>query len=101
MRRHDNILTTPFSRFSGSNDADGPGQLAAHVRLVSEEFHRVDRAPVDFGVLHHVRMAVGRGLPVLGPVGAHGHTHPVHNGRDIVLLLDIRVLQKRSDTHNI
>lgn len=80
---------------AGSHDAHGLGQLVARVRLVPEELRRVDNTAVDFGLLHHLRMAVGRGVPVLRPAGAGGHTHPVRDRRHIVLFLDIRVLQKR------
>lgn len=89
------IVFFPPSPHAGSHDAHGFGQLAARVRLVHEELRRVDSAAVDFGLLHHLPMAVGRGVPVLRSSGAGGHTHPVRDRRHIVLFLDIRVLQKR------
>jgi len=42
---------------AGSHDAHGLGQLAAHQRVVSEKFRRVDGSPADAGVFHHVQMA--------------------------------------------
>lgn len=79
----------------GSHDAHGLGQLVAHVRLVPEEFRRVDRSAIDIGVLHHVQMAVGRRVPVFRPDRAHDYTDPVRDRRYIVLLFDIRLFQER------
>lgn len=85
-----------FFKFSficaGSHDAYGLGQLASHVRVVLEEFRRVDRSAVDTGVLHHFQMAERSGISVFRSNGAPGHIDPVRVGQHIVLLFDICLL---------
>jgi len=60
--------------------------------MVPEEFRRVDSTSVDIGVLHNVRLANGRGVSVLRPAGTDGDIDPVRDRRNILLLLDIRLL---------
>lgn len=79
----------------GSYDVDGIGQLVAHVRLVSEKFCSVDNTTFDIGVLHHIRMAVWRGISVFKSTGSYGNIDPIRNGRNILLLFDISMFQKR------
>jgi len=88
-------LFSVFLVFAGSHDAHGLRQLAAHMRMVPEEFRCVDRSPVHTGIFHHVRVAERRGVPIFRPVGAHGHIDSVRVGQHIVLLPDICLLQKR------
>lgn len=65
------------------------------MRVVHEEFCRVDGTSVDLGVFHNVRLAYRRGISVLRPVGTDGDIDAVRDRRNILLLLDIRLLQKR------
>jgi len=63
--------------------------------MVHEKFRRMDGASVDIGVLHNLRLAYGRGVSVFRSAGTDGDIDPVRDRRNILLLLDIRLLQKR------
>lgn len=89
------LRRTFLCRPTGSNDVNGSGQLVTRQRVVPEESDRVDHSAVDVGVFHYVRVAVRSGVPIFRPDGAHRYTHPVRDGRNIVLLPDISLLQKR------
>jgi len=60
--------------------------------VVLKKFRRMDSTAVDIGVFHYVRLAYGRGVSVLRPAGTDGDTDTVRDCRDILLLLDIRLL---------
>lgn len=60
--------------------------------MVPKEFCRMDSTTVDIGVLHNVRLANGRGIPVFRPVGTDDDIDPVRDRRNILLLFDIRLL---------
>jgi len=62
------------------------------MRVVYEEFCRVDGTSIDIGVLHNVRLAYRRGVSVLRSAGTNRDIDAVRDRRNILLLFDICLL---------